>query len=169
MSRFPSSRDDLPAVQQAVWDEIAASRGKVPAPYLPLLASPTTALAFERFSTTLWASSLNVDEQELVYLVVAKAWGCAHQWRTHEPKARQAGVPDALIVWVASNLVGDPPLAPSDRLVVIARLVQTLQRPGPVHDEVFAQAAAQLEPRRLSDLLAFAALAAAIAMLLNAG
>jgi hypothetical protein len=74
--RFPAERGQLPAAQQAVYDLIAARRGAVPPPYLPLLASPETADALEKLSTTLWSGRLGKDVQEAVYLVTARAYRC---------------------------------------------------------------------------------------------
>jgi 4-carboxymuconolactone decarboxylase len=167
MTRFSLQREALAPTQREAFDAIAARRGRVPAPYAPLLASPAVADQFERFSTLLWEGRLTQDVRELVFLVTAQAWRCGHQWTTHEDKALQAGVPAAAIAAVRAGRA----LAPQEacaRLRAAARLAGELQAQRTVPDAVFAEAAVQFDAAELAELLAFCTLAASVAMLLNA-
>ena len=93
MARVPeATREQLPADQQHVYDEIAASRGSVRGPFAVLLHSPEAAGrtahlgAYIRFDTSLEQPAL-----ELVALTVAREWDCQFEWTAHEPLARNAG------------------------------------------------------------------------------
>ena len=164
--RFPAERGQLPAAQQAVYDLIAARRGAVPPPYLPLLASPETADALEKFSTALWSGRLGKDVQEAVYLVTALAYRCDYQWRSHESKALAAGVPQAAVDSLRAGGLPTEEQAGAKLAAAIrfARSVHTLHA---VPDEVFDKVTACLDEAEVSELAGFCALAAAIATLLN--
>lgn len=167
MTRFPSDRQALPASLHATFDAIAGRRGTVPAPYLPLLASPEVAERFEQFSARLWGGRLGRDVQELVFLVTAQAWGCRHQWVTHEPKALAAGIGAPVIDALrAGRDIGG--LAEGPRLLAAARVARRLQMRQPLDDELFTEMTQAFDAAEVSELLAFCALAASIAMLLNA-
>jgi len=164
--RFPSERGQLPAAQQAVYDLIAARRGAVPPPYLPLLASPETADALEKFSATLWSGRLGKDVQEAIYLVTARAYRCDYQWHSHESKALAAGVPQAAVDSLRSGELPTEAQA-GLKLAAAIRFAGSVHTLHAVPDEVFDKVTACLDEAEVSELAGFCALAAAIATLLN--
>lgn len=166
MTRFAEGREALPAAQRAAWDVIAGRRGTVPAPFLPLLASPHVANLFEQFSSALWNGKLDRATLELVFLVTARAWNCEYQWRTHETKALAAGVPLELVeaIRLRSELPTD---AVDKRLLDIARFARFLQERALVPDDLFEGVRQQLGDAGFSELVAFCALAGSVALLLN--
>jgi 4-carboxymuconolactone decarboxylase len=92
-------RSELSAEQQAVFDAIAAPRGRVvPAPFHVLLESPELALltqalgAFCRYRT-----GLGPKLSELVVLITAAHWQAEFEFAVHVPEARKAGVPETVI------------------------------------------------------------------------
>ncbi|MDB5857573.1 MAG: hypothetical protein JWQ76_1262 [Ramlibacter sp.] len=166
--RFPARKDVLPPEQRQTYEQIEARRGTVPAPFLPLLASPKVADAFERFSASLWSGCLAKDLQEAVFLVTARAYRCDHQWRQHEKKALAAGVSAGAVAAMQAGRA--PSAAEADaRLGAVIRFADELHAKQSVPDDVFQAVATHLGPAELSELVAFCALAASIALLLNVG
>ena len=164
--RFPGRKELLPPVQQAAYEQIEARRGRVPAPYLPLLGSPGVADAFERFSTALWDGVLTRDLQEAIFLVAARAYRCEHQWHTHEPRALAAGVPASTIAAMKADRVPDTEEAGA-RLAAVIRFASVLYAQQSVPRDVFDDVAARLGGAQLSELIAFCALATSISLLVN--
>ena len=164
--RFPARKDLLPPDQRSAYEQIEARRGTFPAPFLPLLGSPQVADAFERFSSSLWNGRLPRDIQEAIFLVTARAYRCAHQWEAHFKKALAAGVPaGAVAAMDAGRLPADEDAGP--RLAAVIRFACVLHARHSVPQDVFDAVAAQMDPTELSELMAFCALAASIALLLQ--
>jgi 4-carboxymuconolactone decarboxylase len=164
--RFPAGKDRLDAQQLAAYERIQARRGTVPVPYLSLLARPDLAEAFEQFSALAWQGRLTADVQEAIYLVTARAYRCAHQWRNHEKKALAVGVGAATVAAIRAGRF-DALGGATPELARCIRFAAELHASDSVPDEVFDAAAAQADPAWMSELVGFCALAASIAVLLN--
>ncbi len=88
-----NKKDELPAAEQHIYDEIAASRGVVGGPWLALLHSPELAGrtahlgSFVRFE-----SSLDHKIVEFAALVSARELECKHEWAAHIANGQKAGI-----------------------------------------------------------------------------
>lgn len=163
-TRFPVTRDALPtAVQQAAHDLIEARRGRVPAPYLPLLGSPRVADLFEQLSTELWAGALPSSVLETIFLMTAHRQQCRHQWQTHADKALAAGVTASMIDTIASG--GIP--ADGGALEAAGRFYASLADARYVSDDALLDARHQFGEQGTAELVAFCGMANMVAMLLN--
>jgi len=162
MDRFPDPRrDELGGEEREAFDRITARRGKVPAPFVPLLKSPATAELFEALSSHLW-SSLPADVAELAFLIVAWHHRCAYQWHTHVPKALAAGLSQEDIARLSR---GEP--LPPGRLGDLGRFVTALCAGPAVPQHLHDAAVRELSERGAVDLVAFCGAAQAVAMLLK--
>lgn len=85
--------------QQAVFDRIAGTRGRVAGPFTALLHVPELADRVQRLGAYLrYDATLPRDVAETGVLVTAAARGSHFEWDAHEPLARAAGVPDEVLV-----------------------------------------------------------------------
>jgi alkylhydroperoxidase family enzyme len=162
MDRFPDRpRDTLDGGEREAFDRIAARRGKVPAPFVPLLKSPEVADLFEQFSARLW-TSLPADLLEAVFLMVARRCRCAYQWHTHVPKGLAAGLSADDIARLsrgealADGLRGD-----------VTRFVLALHTEAVVPQATYEAVVRQLSERGTVELVAFCGAAHTVALLLN--
>lgn len=162
--RFPAARDALRTVaQQAAYDLIAARRGRVPAPYLPLLGSPRVADLFEQLSTELWTGALPSSVLEAIFLMTAHRQRCRHQWQTHVPKALAAGVTATMIDTIAAGGI------PMDggALEAAGRFCASLAENRHVPDDDLLDARRRFGEQGMAELIAFCGMANMVAMLLN--
>lgn len=163
-ARFPATREALSTQEQrGAFDLILGRRGRVPAPYLPLLGSPRVADLFEQLSTELWTGSLPQNVLEAVFLMTARRENCDHQWRTHQTKALAAGLTMEMIDAIALNLI------PATGGVVEAalRVCKALVDAHCVPEGILLDAQEHFGARGLAELIAFCGIARTVAMLLN--
>src|SRR5262245_56601440 len=114
----PLEREDLPAEHQHVYDDIAASRGRVPPNFKALLNNPlaTARMAalceYVRFETP-----LPPRVKMLAVLATARENEGDYVWTANQPLARDAGVDEATIQVIRERraLQG---LAPEDSAIV---------------------------------------------------
>ncbi|MGJ7490515.1 carboxymuconolactone decarboxylase family protein [Variovorax sp. ZT4R33] len=163
-ARFPATRDALHTNdQRAAYDMIQQRRGRVPAPYLPLLGSPHVADLLERLSTQLWTGALPARVLEAIFLMTAHRHHCDHQWDTHREKALDAGLTTELIGAIAQGQI------PQDGGAVEAagRFYTTLLESHRVSDEILHGLRHHFGQRGTAELIAFCGVANTVAMLLN--
>jgi 4-carboxymuconolactone decarboxylase len=160
-------KEDLPADNRAVWDQIAESRGHVAGPFAALLHAPEVARrvghlgAYVRFEST----ALTGPQRELAILATARAMDCRYEWAAHVPLARKAGVRDEAIAAIRDRRAPGG-LTPEEAAVVT--YVTQLLRDHRVDDGAFAAARERLGVPRLVELTASAGYYAMIACTLNA-
>jgi len=78
--------------EKGVFDEQGAVRG----PLAVLLHHPPTGRPLQQLAATLrFEGTLSDAAREAVILVVAAYWRDGHEWSSHEPLAREAGMSDA--------------------------------------------------------------------------
>jgi 4-carboxymuconolactone decarboxylase len=88
-----SRRDEVAPEHQAVFDAIAASRGRVAGPFAVLLHNPEVAKRAAHLGAYLrFESPLAGVDRELAVLATARAMDCRYEWAAHVPLARAAGV-----------------------------------------------------------------------------
>jgi alkylhydroperoxidase family enzyme len=163
-ARFPATADALrSAEQRAAYDLIERRRGRVPAPYLPLLGSPRVADLLEQLSTELWTGTLPQRVLEAVFLMTAHRQQCRHQWETHAANALAAGLSLEMVEAIAAGKI------PEDGGPVEAagRFFLALTERHHVTDDVFEQVQRHFGEPGVAELIAFCGLAGTVALLLN--
>jgi 4-carboxymuconolactone decarboxylase len=92
------NRDDVAAEHHALFDELAALRGRISGPSTIVLHSPELARPWNEISEYLHRLSI-VEPQhaELAVCATARERDCGYVWNAHVPLARKAGVPAAAI------------------------------------------------------------------------
>lgn len=92
------NRDDVAAKDHALFDELAALRGRISGPSTVVLHSPGLARPWNEISEYLHRHSI-VEPQhaELAVCATARERDCAYIWNAHVPLATKAGVPTATI------------------------------------------------------------------------
>ena len=138
-------------------------RGRVPAPYLPLLGSPRVTDLFEQLSTELWKGALPPSVLEAIFLMTAHRQRCRHQWQTHAGKALAAGVTAPMIATIAAG--GIPP--DGGALEIAGRFYASLADAQHVSDDALLHARRQFGEQGTAELVAFCGMANMVAMLLN--
>lgn len=163
-TRFPATADALrSAEQRAAYDLIERRRGRVPAPYLPLLGSPRIADLLEQLSTELWTGTLPQRVLEAVFLMTAHRQQCRHQWETHAAKALSAGLSLDMVEAIAAGKIpvdGGP-------VEAAGRFFLALTERHNVADDVFEQVQRHFGEHGVAELVAFCGLAGTVALLLN--
>ena len=88
----PPTREALLPADQAIWDEIVGSRGRVIGPYLPLMKVPALAQRVAALGEQLrFHSLLPAADRELAILATGREVGAKFEWAAHEPIARREG------------------------------------------------------------------------------
>jgi 4-carboxymuconolactone decarboxylase len=138
-----SEHDRIPAVdlgsltpaQQEVADRIAGTRGRVAGPFTVLLHAPELTERLQQVGAYLrYEATLDRDVAETAVLVTAHACGSPFEWEAHEPHARQAGVPDVVIVAVRS---GGPTDSLPPRLAAVVDYARELASTRRVSDDAY--------------------------------
>jgi len=92
------SRDDIAAEHHALFDELAALRGRISGPSTVVLHSPGLARPWNEISEYLHRHSVvEAQHAELAVCATAREKDCAYIWNAHVPLARKAGVPAGTI------------------------------------------------------------------------
>ena len=88
----------LSPADQAVFDSIIGSRGKIVGPFPLLMYSPEVAGRTAHLGAQLrFSASIPKDVTELVIIAAAREMDCAFEWGAHIILARQAGVREEAI------------------------------------------------------------------------
>src|SRR3974390_3673689 len=101
---YITSKDQVPAKDDAVFDSIVASRGAVQGPFTMFLRSPDIAGrgahlgAYVRFE-----GSLDMRVRVLAAMVVAREYEAMYVWGAQSGGARRLGVPDSTITAIREN------------------------------------------------------------------
>lgn len=166
--RFPLRENSmLNNEQKRVVQEIESKRGKIPAPYTPLLGSPHTARQFECLSASLWKGALPVRILEFVYLVTASEYRCIYQWQAHKCKGLDAGISAELIHAIGKRELLKSTKHAAEDLMAIHLFLRELHTDHRVAEATFARLASHFDEVQMSELLAFCGMAASVALLLN--
>src|ERR671936_582219 len=93
-----TEKSQLSPEHHALYDRIAAARGRVAGPYSILLHAPAVADKVDRVSAALRdRSELSAQEFVLTALAVARAKDCLFVWSVQAPAARRAGLSEQVI------------------------------------------------------------------------
>jgi 4-carboxymuconolactone decarboxylase len=159
-------REKATAAQQAAWDKISQSRGRVAGPFAALLHSPELA---SRIAATghyvRFDGPLPQDVRELAIITVARARDAQYEWAAHAVLARQAGVREEVITAIRERKAPTG-LKPDEAQVW--GYANALMREHRVSDKDFAALQARFGLESMVDLTAVIGYYAMIACALNA-
>jgi len=162
----PVDLERLSPAQKAVAERIAGTRGRVPGPFTALLHVPELADLVQSLGAHLrYGGALDRDVAELAILVAAGKWRSAYAWNAHEPIARRAGVPDAVIECVRSGGVFD---SMSPRYRVVCDYALELVSSGRVSDPAYEKTVAALGVPGTIELTVLVGYYSLVTMTLNA-
>ena len=168
MPRIPliTQKDQLPPEHHALFDELAALRGRVSGPSTIVLHSPKLAGPWNQQSEFLHAHSV-VDHMssELAIIATARSRDCGYIWNAHANAARTAGASEAAIAAARDN--GPLDSLPEAEAAPIA-YARELQQTNRVSQATFDRLLKAHDPQWLVELTAFSGRYAALAGLLNA-
>lgn len=124
-------RDELPASQQGIFDDLAATRsvvdGAIQGPFGVMLHSPEAARRTAELGTYYrYESGLPSRVRHLLALIVAQAFDCQYEFTVHAELARADGIPAPIVAAIGRG--EDPgPLGSLDELEqTVVRFVRQL-------------------------------------------
>ena len=159
------NRDDVAPEHHALFDELAALRGRISGPSTIVLWSPDLARPWNEISEYLHRQSI-VEPQhaELAVCGTARERDCGYVWNAHVPLARKAGVPAATIDAVrARRAVTGLSEAEASLVLYVRQLIQNNR----VESDVFDQLLKAHGPRWLVELTVWVGRYQALAGILN--
>ena len=159
------NRDDVAPEHHALFDELAALRGRISGPSTIVLWSPDLARPWNEISEYLHRQSI-VEPQhaELAVCATARERDCGYVWNAHVPLARKAGVPAATIDAVrARRAVTGLSEAEASLVLYVRQLIQNNR----VESDVFDQLLKAHGPRWLVELTVWVGRYQALAGILN--
>src|SRR5262244_3967928 len=106
-----TSKDQVPAKDQAVFDSIVASRGAVQGPFTMFLHSPELAGRLAHLGAYVrFEGSLDMRVRVLAAMTVAREFEAVYVWGAQTGGARRLGVPETIITAIRENHArGVPP------------------------------------------------------------
>jgi 4-carboxymuconolactone decarboxylase len=160
------NKDDIAAEHHALFDKLAALRGRISGPSTIVLNSPGLAGPWNEISEYLHRESI-VEPQhaELAVCATAREKDCGYVWNAHVPQARKAGVPAETIDAVRERRPVDGLAGPERAVVLFVRqLLQNNRVEGGVFDELLKAH----DPKWLVELTSWIGRYAALSGILNA-
>ena len=149
MARLPIvQRETLSAEDQAIWEQLAATRSpQLGGPYGVLMHHPPLAArvgALEDYFRG--EAELSEIDRELIVLAAVREAGAHYAWARHEARGKQVGVrPEAIEILRAHGSLDG--LTDRERLLV--EMVRTLLRTRTLPDDLYARVESELGRRRL--------------------
>ena len=159
-------KGDVAPEHYALFDALAARRGRISGPSTVVFHSPALAGPWNEISEFLHGQSIVEPEHaELAVCVTAREKDCGYVWNAHVPLARKAGVAPATIDAVRDR---GPVSGMSDAERAVVLYVRQLLRDNRVDDDVFDHLRKGHDPRWLVELTYWIGRYAALAGVLNA-
>jgi 4-carboxymuconolactone decarboxylase len=166
MTRLPLVPENASAEVDAVYAEIARSRGRVLNVFRVLGHAPEGLRRLAALGEYVrFQSRLPTRLRELVTLATASTNRCQYEWTQHVPLARGAGVSEAELDALQAPRTPDGLSAPERAAV---RYALELGRERRVADETFAELARHFDPRAITELTLVVAHYTALGLALNA-
>ena len=167
MDRLPPiPADGLTEAQKKAAAEFQADRNQdVFGPFVPLNRSPALMLAASKMGMHLrYGNSLPRDVSELAILLQSRRWTQQYEWYVHEPDAKAAGLPPAIIEAIAD---GRRPEGMTEGMEIVYDFSTELNESLTVSDRTYARMVARYGEQGLMDLVGLNGYYAFIAMVLN--
>ena len=160
------TRDDVAPEHHALFDTLAARRGRISGPSTVVLHSPGLAKPWNEVSEFLHGRSVVEPEHaELAVCATAREKDCGYIWNAHVPLARKAGISATTIEAVRDH---GPVSGMSDAERAVVLYVRQLLRNNRVESDVFDALLAAHDVRWLVELTSWIGRYAALAGVLNA-
>jgi len=160
------NKDDVAPEHHALFDKLAALRGRISGPSTVVLHSPGLARPWNEISEYLHKESVVEPEHaELAVCATAQEKDCGYIWNAHVPLARKAGVPAATIDAVRDRR---PATGLSGPQAAVVLYVRQLIQSNRVEQEVFDQLLKAHNPQWLVELTGWIGRYQALAGILNA-
>ena len=167
--RFPKpTMEQLSAEQQAVAAEVLKqSSAGLGGPYGMLIKSPELLKRYLMMTDYLrQKTSLPRRLNEMAILLEARLWDAQYEWWAHEPLARKAGLPDAIISDIRE---GKRPGAMQPDEAVVYDVVTELLNKRQLSDDTFGKAKQILGEQQVVDLVAVAGFYVMVSAVIIAG
>lgn len=162
----PIPHDRLDDAQRAAADELVAGPRKgVKGPFIPLLRSPQLLARLQKVGEYLrFESALPRRVNELVTLVVARAWTQQFEWAAHVPLAAAAGTAARTVEALGD---GRRPAGMSPEEELAYDFTTELQRSAGVSDATYRACVEAFGERGVVDLVGLIGYFTTISMMLN--
>lgn len=167
--RFPQAvMEQLSAEQQAVATEVLKqSSAGLGGPYGMLIKSPELLKRYLLMTEYLrQKTSLPHRLNEMAILLEARIWDAQYEWWAHEPLARKAGLPDAIISDIRE---GKRPGSMQPDEAIVYDVVTELLNKRQLSDDTFGKARQILGEQPLVDLVAVAGFYVMVSAVVIAG
>jgi 4-carboxymuconolactone decarboxylase len=159
------NRDDVAPEHHALFDELAALRGRISGPSTIVLYSPGLARPWNEISEYLHRQSIVEPEHaELAVCATAREKDCGYVWNAHVPLARKAGILPATLDIVRERRSVSGLYEPEAAVILYAR---QLIRDNRVESDVFDQLLAAHGPQWMVELTYWIGRYQALAGILN--
>jgi 4-carboxymuconolactone decarboxylase len=158
------SAEDAPRFQTRTMDQLSPEQKEVAAgvlkqssvglggPYAMLITSPELLKRYLMMTEYLrQKTSLSHRLNEMAILMEARIWDAQYEWWAHEPLARKAGVPDAIIAAIKD---GKRPAVMQPDEAIVYDVVTELLNTKKLSDATFAKAKQILGEQQVVDLAA---------------
>ena len=152
--RFPTrTMEQLNPEQKAVAESVLKqSSAGLGGPYAMLITSPELLKRYLLMTEYLrQKTSVPKRLNEMAILLEARIWDAQYEWWAHEPLARKAGVPEAVIVAIRD---GKRPASLQPDEAIVYDFVTELLHKRSLSDETFAKAKQILSEQQVVDLAA---------------
>ena len=160
------NKEDVAPEHHALFDELAALRGRVSGPSTIVLHSPGLARPWNQISEYLHRDSIvEARHAELAVSATARERDCGYVWNAHVPLALKAGVPRQSVTAVAERGPAAELPEPERTVVLYA---QQLLRQNHVDQEIFDSLLKAHDARWLVELTVWIGRYAALSGILNA-
>lgn len=167
--RFPQpAMEQLSAEQQAVAGEVLKqSSAGLGGPYGMLIKSPELLKRYLLMTDYLrQKTSLPRRLNEMAILLEARLWDAQYEWWAHEPLARKAGVPEAIISDIRE---GKRPASMQPDEAIVYDVVTELLNKRQLSDDAFGKARQILGEQQVVDLVAVAGFYVMVSAVVIAG
>jgi 4-carboxymuconolactone decarboxylase len=167
--RFPQpAMEQLSAEQQAVAAEVLKqSSAGLGGPYGMLIKSPELLKRYLLMTDYLrQKTSLPRRLNEMAILLEARLWDAQYEWWAHEPLARKAGVPEAIISDIRE---GKRPASMQPDEAIVYDVVTELLNKRQLSDDTFGKARQILGEQQVVDLVAVAGFYVMVSAVVIAG
>lgn len=167
--RFPTrTMDQLNPEQKAVAEGVLKqSSAGLGGPYAMLITSPELLKRYLLMTEYLrQKTSLPKRLNEMAILLEARIWDAQYEWWAHEPLARKAGVPEAIIADIRN---GKRPASMQPDEAIVYDFVTELLHKRSLSDETFAKAKQVLGEQQVVDLAAVTGFYVMVSSVIAAG
>jgi 4-carboxymuconolactone decarboxylase len=159
------NREDVLPEDYALFDELAALRGRISGPSTIVLHSPKLARPWNEISEYLHRESVvEAQHAELAVCATARYYDCGYIWAAHAPSARKAGVAEETITAVRERKPVDS--SRGEEAAVVGFVRQLLEN-NRVDDGLFRSLLDAHGPRWLVELTCWIGRYGALAGILN--